>query len=125
MDLRTLESLQRAIPVVLRHLDAYAELAERDFAAAKSVAVARVKALVLLGVSGVFALLLACALVIALTWESEYRVATIGTMIGFFALCALGSAAWFMRKRQEPFGAVRREWREDRAWLQRVLSRDT
>lgn len=120
-----LESLQRAIPIVLRHLDSYVELAERDLSAAKSVAAARIKALLLLSVSTVFAVLFACLLVIALTWDGEYRALSIGIMAGVFAAIAAASGAYFAKKRAKPFASLQREWREDRALVHSLLSRDT
>jgi uncharacterized membrane protein YqjE len=125
MDLRMLESLKRAIPIVLRHLDSYVELVEQDLSAAKSVAASRVKALMLLSVSAVFAVLFACLLIVALTWDSQYRVLTIGIMAGVFALVAVASGTYFAKKRAEPFASLKREWREDRALVKSILARDS
>jgi uncharacterized membrane protein YqjE len=125
MDLRMLESLKRAIPIVLRHLDGYVDLAERDMAEAKSIAIARAKAFALLGVSAVFAVLFGCVLLIALTWDSEYRVLTVGIIAGAFALVAFGSGLFFARKRNDPFATLKREWREDRALIRSLLARET
>lgn len=119
-----LESAKRAIPIVLRHLDSYVELVEQDLSAAKAVAVSRVKALLLLSVSTVFAVLFACLLIVALTWDSEYRALAIGIIAGVFALVAAASATYFAKKRAEPFASLKREWREDRALVKSLLSRD-
>jgi len=124
MDFRMLGSLQHAIPVVFRHLDAYVELVEQDLAMAKAVAVSRLRLLLILGMSGFFALLMVCAVVIALTWDGQYRILAIALMLGVFALAAIGSATSLARKRHEPFAAVKREWRADRELLNSILSRE-
>jgi uncharacterized membrane protein YqjE len=122
MDIRTLESLQKAIPIVIRHLDSYVELAERDLSHAKSMAASRLRLMTIVGVSGLFALWLACALVIALTWDGQYRVVAIAAMAGAFALLAALAATSLARRRDVPFAAVRREWCEDRALFRSILA---
>ena len=123
MDLRTLGSLEKAIPVVLRHIGAYVDLAEQDFIQAKATAVSQLRKTAVLGVSAFVALLLGCTLVIALTWDGNYRVLAIGVMAGIFIAVAIGSAISLAQKRDEPFASVKREWREDRelitSWLVR------
>jgi uncharacterized membrane protein YqjE len=124
MDLHMLGSLQKAIPILFRQLDAYVDLAERDFAVAKNVALKRLKALAVFVLTGSFTVLLALILIIALVWDTEYRIATIGAMVGIFALVAILSAVSLMRQRPAPFASLRHEWRSDRALLHRVMSRD-
>jgi uncharacterized membrane protein YqjE len=125
MDLRMLESVRRAVPIVLRHLDGYVELMEQDLSAAKAAAVSKVKALMLLGVSAVFAVLFACLLLVALAWDSDYRTLVIGIIAGTFALVAVASATIFARKREVPFASLKREWREDRALVKSLITPDS
>jgi len=124
MDLRMLQSFKKAIPILLRHLDSYVELVEQDLSVAMSVAASRIKALMLLSVSTAFAVLFACLLIVALTWDSDYRVLSIGIMTGAFALIAAASGAYFAKRRAKPFASLKREWREDRALVQSFLSTD-
>jgi uncharacterized membrane protein YqjE len=112
---------------VFRHLGAYAEVAAQDFALLKSVAVERLRALVVLMMSGGLAILLTCVLIIALTWDSDYRNLVIGLMAGVFAVIAVLSANVLRRRDSsfaQPFAGVRKEWHEDRVLLQRLLLRD-
>jgi uncharacterized membrane protein YqjE len=125
MDLRTLESLRNAIPVVLRHLDAYVELAEQDFAQAKSAAASRLRIAALFGVSAFITLLLACGLVVALAWDTPYRIWAISGLTLLFAATAIGTATALTRKRESPFASLKREWKEDRELFRSFLTKET
>jgi uncharacterized membrane protein YqjE len=123
MDLRTLQSLQQAIPVLLRHLGAYLELAEQDMAATKAEAVARIRLIVVFSISGFFAILMSCILVIALTWDGENRVFAIIVMGCIFTALTAASGLYLAQLRPaKPFDAVRREWRQDRELIDRLLA---
>ena len=122
MDLRTLESLRNAVPIVLRHLDAYVELAEHDFAQAKSSAASRLRIAALFGVSAFITLLLVCGLVVALAWDTPYRIWAIGGLTFLFAATAVGTAAALTRKRESPFASLKREWKEDRELFRSFLT---
>jgi uncharacterized membrane protein YqjE len=123
MDLHTLHSLQQAIPVLLRHLGAYLELAEQDIAATKAEAVARVRLIVVFSISGFFTILMTCILVIALTWDGDNRVFAIVFMGGIFtALTAVSGLYLAQLRASKPFDAVRREWRQDRELIDRLLA---
>ena len=125
MDLRTLRSLQQAAPAVLRHLGAYLELAEQDIAATKAEAVARMRLIIVFSVSGFFTILMACILVIALTWDSENRVFAIIFMGCIFTALTAASGLYLAQLRSsKPFVAVRREWRQDRELIDRLLAND-
>jgi uncharacterized membrane protein YqjE len=122
MDLRTLQSLQQAIPVLLRHLGAYLELAEQDMAATKAEAVARLRLIIVFSVGAFFTILMSCILVIALTWDTENRVFAILFMgCVFTALTAVSGLYIAQLRPAKPFGAVRREWRQDRELVNRLL----
>ena len=117
-----LGSLQNAVPILFRHLDAYIDLAEQDLAVAKATALARLQALLLCMVGGAFALLLGCILIIALAWDTDYRILTIVLLTAAFAVVAAIAAMSFARQRHTPFAAVRKEWRTDREVLHRILA---
>ena len=125
MDLRTLHSLQQAAPVLLRHLGAYLELAEQDMAATKAEAVARFRLIIVFSISGFFTILMTCILVIALTWDGENRVFAIVFMGCVFTALTAASGLYLAQLRpSKPFDAVRREWRQDRELIGRLLAGD-
>jgi uncharacterized membrane protein YqjE len=125
--MRLLWSLPKAAPALLRHIAGYAELAGQDLEQSQRDLSARLLAGAMVGMSLFFLLFCVCLLVIALTWDTPYRVAAIAWMGGFFVLTAV-SALLYRSKivgRQTPFlGTVRREWHEDRILLERILSAD-
>jgi len=119
-----LRLLPRAAPLVLRQGAAYAALAVEDLADAQRQFAERLIATALLIVCCAFALIMACIGVIALTWDTPYRLESIAWMLGLFVLIAL--AAWVYRSRvcsvpATLLSSVRREWREDRAVLDKIF----
>ena len=86
-------------------------------------AASRVRIAALFGVSAFFALLMLCALAVGLTWDTDYRILTLGLLAGLFVAIAVGTAAVLSRKREAPFAALRREWQEDRALVRDFLTR--
>ena len=125
--MRLLWSLPKAGPALLRHLAAYAELAGEDLAQTQRELGARLVAGAVLGASIFFVILSGCLLVMALTWDTPYRVAAAAWMVGTFALVAILAGVYRSRvvQARAPFlGTVRREWQEDRLILERILSSD-
>ena len=125
--MRLLWSLPKAAPALLRHLAAYAELAGEDLAQTQRDMGARLVAGAVLGASIFFVVLSVCLLVVALTWDTPYRVTAVAWMIGAFSLIAILAGVYRSRviQAQTPFlGTVRREWQEDRVILERILSSD-
>lgn len=123
VDFRMLQTIQRAIPVFFRHLDGYVELAEEDWAATKLLARDRLKSWLVLLVSSLFAIAAVFIFVIALSWDTDYRLLAIGGLVLLSAGVAIAAALRLQRRRNErAFGAVRREWARDRAMVQRLLS---
>jgi uncharacterized membrane protein YqjE len=91
---------------------------QRDFGA-------RLVAAAIVGVSVFFVVLSGCLVVVAMTWDTPYRVAAMAWMGGAFLLVAVIAVAYGFQvvNRQTPFfGTVRREWRADRVNLERILS---
>ncbi len=122
--MRMLWSLPKAAPVLLRHLAAYGELAEQDLERARRDLLARLRTDAILAVAGLFALLMGCLGVVALTWDTRYRVAAIAWMgAGFLAVAVFAALhrAGLERERRPFLDTVRREWREDRGSLDRIL----
>jgi uncharacterized membrane protein YqjE len=122
MGIGTLLSLQRAAPVLLRHLSAYAELAEQDLAVSRADVAARVRAGVSLVISAIFALMMICAGVIAATWDTPYRLTAVITMASLFMAVAIVSAIVLTKvPKQRAFAGVRGEWQRDRLLLEQVM----
>ena len=123
--MRVLWSLPKAAPALLRHLGAYVELAAYDLERAKRDAVAGLVASAIVGVALLFAILMGCAAVIAVTWDTPYRLSAIAWMGGGFL--ALAVIAMIYRSKtaagQAPLlDSVRREWKEDSVILERILA---
>ncbi len=125
--MRLLWSLPKAAPALLRHLVGYVELAGQDLEQTQRDVGASLVAGAVLLLSLFFLIFSGCLLVVALTWDTVYRVPAILWMGGVFLAVAV-VAGWYRRSLvsgQAPFLAtVRREWREDRVILDRILAPD-
>jgi uncharacterized membrane protein YqjE len=124
---RLLWLLPRAAPALLRHLVAYADLASLDLARTCREITAEFLASAILAVCSLFAVLMGCLAVVALTWDTPYRVTAIAWMGGGFAVLATGAAVYrasVVRARSPFLDSVRQEWQEDRVLLERILSSD-
>jgi len=124
---RALWSLPKAAPALLRHLAAYVELVALDIARAQREITAQLISVVIMGICTLLALLFACIGVIAYTWDTPYRIASIAWMSGGFLVIAIVAATMSASraKARSPFLAdVHREWQEDRVLLERILSSD-
>lgn len=120
-------SLPQAAPVLLRHLAAYVDLAGEDLGRAQKDWVARLSATVLAAFAAFLAVMMGCLYVVASTWDTPHRLTSIAWMGGTFLTFAVLALLYRSRvaRSQSPFMAdVRREWREDRALLDHILSRD-
>lgn len=123
-ELRALQKLPQIVPILIRHLDAYVELIEQDLAEAAKALITKARALALLAISAVFALSMLCLLVIAATWDGEYRLLAIGGLAALFVtVCAVMAAKLLRRPTDGAFATLRREWRQDRALFEAWLAR--
>jgi uncharacterized membrane protein YqjE len=125
--MRVLWSLPKAAPALLRHLGAYVELAAYDLEQAKRDAVSAIVVSVIVGVALLFAILMGCAAVIAVTWDTPHCLSAIAWMGGAFV--ALAVIAMIYRSKtaagQAPFlDSVRREWKQDSVILERIIADD-
>jgi uncharacterized membrane protein YqjE len=125
--MRVLWSLPKAAPALLRHLGAYVDLAALDLERAKRDAVAGIIVSLVIVVCLLFAILMGCAAVIAVTWDTPHRLVAIAWMGGGFL--ALAVIAMIYRSKsaagEAPFlDTVRREWKEDSVILERILADD-
>jgi uncharacterized membrane protein YqjE len=124
---RLLWSLPRAAPALLRHMVAYADLASLDLARTCREIKAEFLASAILAVCSLFAVLMGCLAVVAVTWDTPYRVTAIAWMGGGFVVLAIGAAVYraSVARARSPFlDSVRQEWQEDRVLLERILSSD-
>jgi hypothetical protein len=124
---RALWSLPKAAPALLRHLAAYAELAALDFARAQREIGSIFIAAAIAAVCVMFCLFLGCLAVIGYYWDTASRVAAICWLAGGFLLVAVIMLIYCTRlsRGRTPFLTdLRREWQEDRVFLERILSSD-
>lgn len=123
--MRVLWLLPRAAPALLRHIAAYVELVALDLEQARRDFAANLLASVVAGVCVFFALLMGCAIIIALTWDTPYRVAAVAWTGGAFltaAIVALIYRSKAMRDQQSFLATVKREWQEDVVVLESILA---
>ena len=123
--MRLLWSLPKAAPAILRHIVAYVELAAEDLEKTQAELAARLMAAAIMGLCIFFAILSGCLVVLALTWDTPYRVTAVVCMGGVFVVAAILAAVYRSNLigSQAPFLAtVRKEWNEDRVILERILS---
>jgi len=123
--MRLLWKLPKAAPALMRHLAAYIELAAYDLTQSRRDFAANLLASVIAGVAVLFTMLLACAAVVAATWDTPHRVTAIVWMAGVFLAVAVLALIYRSKvaKEQAPFlASVRREWAEDGVLLERILS---
>jgi len=120
-------SLPKAAPALLRHIAAYVDLANLDLAGTCREIAAEFVASAVLAICALFAVLMGCLIVVALTWDTPYRVAAIACMGGGFLLLAILAAVYrssIVRAKSPLLASVRQEWQEDRVILERILSSD-
>lgn len=122
---RLLWLLPRAAPALLRHIAAYVDLASLDLTRASREFAADFVASAIAAICGLFAVLMGCLAVVALTWDTPYRLTAIAWMGGGFLAVAIAAGAYrssLARKKSQMLECVRRQWREDRVLLERILS---
>jgi uncharacterized membrane protein YqjE len=122
---RLLWSLAKSTPALLRHLVAYVDLASLDLARAQREMAVEFVASAIAAICGLFAVLMGCLAVVAYTWDTPSRVTAIAWMAGGFLAAAVGAVAYranAVRAKSQFLASVRREWHEDRALIERILS---
>jgi uncharacterized membrane protein YqjE len=123
--MRVLWMLPKAAPALMRHIAGYVELAALDLAQSRRDLAAKLLASAIAGVAVFFTLLLACAGVVAATWDTPHRLAAIVWMAAVFLAIAVVALIYRSRavRRTAPFlASVRREWQADAVILERILS---
>ena len=123
--MRTVRSVSQLAAVLLRHLGAYAELAEEDLARCRIQIGLAAGGLLMLLASLLFAVQMLCLAAVAAAWDTPARMPVILGLLGFFTILLVGAAIHLRRLRRARtplFLAVRREWEFDRRKLSSFLS---
>ena len=114
------------VPAVLRHLEAYAELACEDVREAATL-LARKLATILIAVAAAFvALIMLCLWLVALAWDGPWRNWVAGGLALGLALAAVVLALPVLRPKHGPppfFARTRTELGRDRKQLERAFDR--
>jgi uncharacterized membrane protein YqjE len=117
-------SLSRLVPALLRHLDAYSDIAEEDAKdAASSLGACLLAATIAAGLALLAALML-CVWILTLTWDEPWRAWVPAGLAAVFAVGAIISARPLRRLRAgKPtfFVRVRSELHKDRILVDRAL----
>jgi membrane protein implicated in regulation of membrane protease activity len=81
--------IARLVPAVLRHLEAYADVAGEDARDAAGVIARHLLALLIAAAAGFIALLMFCAWILVLAWDTPWRAwVAAGLALGFAILAA-------------------------------------
>ena len=123
--MRVLWLLPKAAPALLRHIGAYLELVALDLEQSKRDLTMNILASVVAGVCVFFALLMGCVVIVALTWDTPYRVPAVAWTGGAFlavAVLALIYRSKVMKDQQALLTSVKREWQEDVVVLESILA---
>jgi len=123
-----LASLSRLAPVLLRHIDAYGEVAAEDAKDAASSLSASLHLGAAAFGAALVATLMLCVWIVMLTWDQPWRGWVPFGLAALFALGAYGCLR-AMRRRQPGaatlFARLRGEWRRDRDLMERALRKPT
>ena len=123
--MRVLWLLPKAAPALLRHIGAYVELAAFDLEQSRRHLAANILVSMVAGVCVFFAVLMGCVVIVALTWDTPYRVAAVAWTGGAFLTVAVLALIYRSKtlKEQKPFlDSVKREWQEDVVVLESILA---
>jgi uncharacterized membrane protein YqjE len=122
---RVLWLLPRAAPALLRHIGAYAELVALELEQSRRDLTTNIIAALVAGVCVFFAVLMGCVVIVALTWDTPYRVPAVAWTGGAFLVLAVLALIYRSKalKGQQPFlASVKREWQEDAVVLESILA---
>jgi hypothetical protein len=115
------EQIARAAPLLARHASAYGDLIATDGLTAWQAFARRLWVGVALAIAVLMAILLSCAWLIALAWDSPDRLEVIGALAGFFLLVSLiaGIVLYVLQTRPMPLlNQTQQEWDKDRLLIE-------
>jgi uncharacterized membrane protein YqjE len=113
------------VPLALRHLDAYTEIAEKDAQDALSALARRAVLAMIAFAAALVSVLTACIGIIAVTWDGPYRVLVpVGLAAVFAAVAAWTGTAARRYRAGNPtlLAGVRAEIVKDRALIARAMA---
>jgi uncharacterized membrane protein YqjE len=118
----------RLIPVVLRHLDAYAEVVGEDAREATAFVARRLILLLIAGACAFVALLMLCAWLVILAWDTPWRAWTAAGLVFLFGGVAAALAWPALRGHAGRdalfFHRIRGELSRDRELIANAFDRD-
>jgi uncharacterized membrane protein YqjE len=112
------------VPAILRHLQAYAEVAGEDARDAATVLARKLAAILVAAGCSFVALLMLCAWILALAWDGPWRTWTAAGLALAFAAIAAALALPVLRPGADPphfFSRIRTELGRDRELLERAF----
>ena len=115
-------TISRLAPAILRHLDAYVEIAAEDARELVAAKVGRLLAVLIAAAAASFSVLMLCIWMLAVTWDGPYRAWVPAGLALIFALCAAVLAYRARRPAEKPFERLRREWRKDRELIEQAIA---
>jgi len=123
--MRVLWLLPKAAPALLRHFGAYVELFALELEQARRDLTVNILASMVAGVCVFFAVLMGCVVIVALTWDTPYRVPAVAWTGGGFlavAVLALIYRSKALKEQKSFLATAKREWQEDIVVLERILA---
>jgi uncharacterized membrane protein YqjE len=118
----------RLIPVVLRHLDAYAEVVGEDAREATAFVARRLILLLIAGACAFVALLMLCAWMVILAWDTPWRAWTAAGLVLLFGGVAAALAWPALRghagRHALFFHRIRSELSRDRELIANAFNKD-
>jgi len=123
-----LAQIGRLIPVVLRHLDAYAEVVGEDAREATAFVARRLILLLIAGACAFVAILMLCAWLVILAWDTPWRAWTAAGLVVLFGGVAAALAWPALRGRAGQdalfFHRIRSELSRDRELIANAFDKD-
>jgi hypothetical protein len=118
------ERITSAAPILAEHASAYGELIADDVLTASQAFSKRLWVGVALAMAVLIAILLACTWLIARSWDSPDRLATIGALAGFFFVVSLVAGVVLYVLQTKPIRLLHRtrlEWDKDRLLVEDLV----
>jgi uncharacterized membrane protein YqjE len=120
-----IDRLSIAAAIAVRHAGAYTDLILSDLEASSATLRRQIFCAAAATLAAHVALMLTCALVLLVSWDSPYRLWVLTGLIAVFGAVA-GAAVWRLRRIEaaapQLLQQVAREWAKDRRLLEELLA---